>query len=144
MKKLHSILLVDDDEPTNYLHKRIIRRADVADETFTVENGEDAIEFLLGRGRYKGKNLLPPEPILVFVDINMPRMDGWEFLEAYKNLPEAIRANRKIMMLTTSPHPEDKKKAEGQPLVAGFYNKPMTKEMLKEIIEDHFDENTAA
>ncbi|HTJ12303.1 MAG TPA: response regulator [Dinghuibacter sp.] len=67
---------------------------------------------------------------LIFLDINMPGMSGFDFLDEYRHLPENIRKKCIIMMLTTSMDSEDKKRAEGNQFVAKFLNKPLDREKL--------------
>ncbi len=68
----------------------------------------------------------------------MPRMDGWDFLEAYRELSEEQKSDTIVIMLTTSLNPEDEKKAEQFAEVVGFKIKPLTVEMLTEILEQYF------
>ena len=79
-----------------------------------------------------------PQPDLMFLDVNMPAMDGWQFLEAYEKLTEAQRSRLVVVMLTTSINPDDEEKAKSNPLVDGFENKPLTGEELKDIIRKYF------
>ncbi len=132
-KKLNCILLVDDDEPTNFLHKLVIDRHGCAEKVVAFQVAQEALAFLADNssGAYA-------QPDLILLDINMPGMNGWEFLEAYEKLPEAQRGNIVVMMLTTSLNPDDKKHADSIGGVAGFLSKPLTKKLLQEILEDKF------
>jgi CheY-like chemotaxis protein len=128
--KLKCILLVDDDDDDNYFHKIVIDEMNIADHVEVVFNGIEALEYL------KAEN--QPIPDLVFLDINMPKMNGWEFLEAHKLLKESQKAKLIVVMLTTSSNPEDKKRAEAYGDVTDFNSKPLTKEMLTIILERYF------
>ena len=132
-KKLNLILLIDDDEPTNFLHKIIIEQHGCAQKIETVRSSMEALEFLKKRidSSY-------PHPDLIFLDINMPMMDGWEFLEEYKKLQNDQKGRVVIVMLTTSLNPADKQKAEEFKEIDGFRNKPLTEEMLDDIMVDSF------
>ncbi len=132
-KKLNLILLIDDDESTNFLHKIIIEQYGCAQKIETARSSMAALEFLKKRidSSY-------PHPDLIFLDINMPMMDGWEFLEEYKKLQNDQKCRVVIMMLTTSLNPADKQKAEEFKEIDGFRNKPLTEEMLDEIMVDSF------
>jgi CheY-like chemotaxis protein len=140
-KKLNCILLVDDDVATNYLTRMVLEEADVAETIETTLNGKEALAFLTNTGKYENNtNDLFPQPSLIFLDINMPVMDGWEFLDAYQKLPEHQRAKIIIVMLTTSLNPDDKIRAETATDVTSFRNKPMTEEMVLDIVRTHFPE----
>jgi CheY-like chemotaxis protein len=133
-QKLNCILLIDDDEPTNFLNSMVIEEVDCAERVETMQNAREALKYLTNaspNGNY-------PRPDLVFLDINMPAMDGWEFLEKYHQLPEEQQAKIIMVMLTTSFNPEDELKARGIAGIAGFWNKPLTAEILKHILQKHF------
>ncbi len=131
-RKLDCILLVDDDPDDNTFHQIIIREMDIANNIEVVINGLEALEYL------KKENRTPPE--LIFLDINMPRMNGWEFLEQYKHLTPQQKAKVVIMILTTSANPDDIKRAKEIEDVSGFETKPLTRETLTEILQAHFQE----
>lgn len=132
-QKLNKILLVDDNEADNYLHKLIISEAEVAESVVDQPDGKTALEYL-----EKGADQLPPD--LIFLDINMPRMNGWEFLEAYAQLPDELQSAVVIVMLTTSVFSKDRERAERLPNFSGFLSKPLTEEDLLKVIQQHFPE----
>ena len=131
--KLKSILLVDDDEAANFLHTMIIKQLDCTENIITKENGVEALEYLTSTidGIY-------PQPDLILLDINMPIMDGWEFLEEYEKLKDDQLAKSVIVMLTTSLNPDDRKKAEVIPDISGFISKPLSRIKLEDTLEKHF------
>ena len=130
---LDFILLVDDDEATNFLNQRVIRKSEINAEVQVANNGKDALEFLTNTGKFSDVSVLP-QAGLIFLDINMPGMNGWEFLEAYKNLPQEQTRHIKVLMLTTSINPDEEKKAIDIPEVKGFIHKPLTQEKLEKAI----------
>ena len=138
-EKLNTILLVDDDEPTNYLNKIILEEVGCAERIEVAQSAKEAINYLTGTGKYdqKGKTIPPPE--LIFLDINMPAMDGWEFIDIYKELQK--RGKVVMVMLTTSLNPEDEERSKMIAEVSGYRNKPLTKEMVTEIIANYFRNN---
>jgi CheY-like chemotaxis protein len=131
-QKLKTILLVDDDQATNFLHKMVIKKTDCTDEVHIELNGESAIKYIatMQDGKY-------PSPDLIFLDINMPRMNGWAFLEAYEKLRQEMKSKAVIVMLTTSLNPEDMEQAKKFKEISAFKSKPMTQHMLRDIIEKY-------
>jgi CheY-like chemotaxis protein len=126
--KLNCVLLIDDDEDDNFFHHRVIKEAGITDHIKIVENGFDALEFL------KQQKQIPE---LIFLDINMPKMNGWEFLEKLNSLHHLDRTGT-IVMLTTSLNPADREKSESIPRISDFKSKPLTAKMLTEILSRHF------
>ncbi len=134
MKKLRCVLLVDDHDADNYIHRRLIRKAGIAERTEVALHGGAALEFLTT----KGPDGTYPRPELILLDINMPRMNGWEFLQAYEALPEDQTAGVVVVMLTTSLNPDDADRAERIETIDRFLNKPLTRETLFELLEERF------
>jgi len=127
--KLNCIMLIDDNEDDNFIHQIVIKRADACHKIQVAESGMEALEYLK-----KGKNI----PELIFLDINMPRMNGWEFLEEYKVLDKDHKAEVVVIMLSTSINPADKEKAYTIEEVKEFKSKPLSLEMLNEILDNYF------
>lgn len=131
-KKLNCILLVDDSPDDNHYHQIVINEMDITNSIQVSNNGLEAIEFLK-----KEKQIIPE---LIFLDINMPKMNGWEFLEIYKDLEITQKAKIIVMMLSTSTNPDDIKKAKEIEEVTGFQTKPMTRETITEILDEYFSD----
>jgi CheY-like chemotaxis protein len=138
MKTINCILLIDDNVDDNFFHTRAITKVNAAKQIKTVTTGEKALEYIelckLDPDQY-------PVPDLIFLDINMPGMNGFEFLEKVRE--KKIVANGKpvlIVMLTSSLNPNDEKMAveKFSNEIKAFKNKPLTVEMLKEIIDNNF------
>ncbi|MEM9637338.1 MAG: response regulator [Pseudomonadota bacterium] len=118
---LQKVLLVDDDKVTNLMHSRLIKRTGLIAQVDVVTDGVAALEHLQGIDA-AGE----PLPELILLDINMPRMDGFEFLEKYATLPARIRAAQTvIILLSTSILRADHERAEADPNVYQFVNKPV-------------------
>lgn len=132
-KKLNSVLLIDDDEPTNFIAKMIVTKADLNDNTQAIQSGVKAIKYLQDEN-FSNYDI----PDLIFLDINMPTMNGWEFLEEYKKLD--IHKKKKIVlyMLTTSMNDDDQLRSEKIEHVDGFLIKPLTLKTYTEIVNKHF------
>lgn len=131
-KKLDNILLVDDDDDDNFYHQIIINKMNMVNNIDIAANGVEAIAYL------KNENNLPPD--LIFLDLNMPKMNGWEFLEQYKDLSISQKAKVLIIILTTSANPDDIRRAKEIEDVTGFNTKPLSKEYLTELLEQHFQD----
>jgi CheY-like chemotaxis protein len=138
LKKLKCILLIDDDAATNILHKFIIKKTGINVFVQVTPNGKEALDYLMCKGGFS-ETEQQPQPGIIFLDINMPIMDGWEFLDEYHSLPDSNKADMVIMMLTTSINPDERKRAEQMIDLKGFINKPLTVEVLSELVAKHFD-----
>ena len=126
------VMLLDDDEVNNFICSSIIQKCIPESRVISFLNGKqglDYLESLLGKNDY---NL----PDLIFVDINMPVMNGWEFLDRYKKI--ANRFNKKIvlMMLTASISDNDVQKARTYDIVDDYISKPLKQEELLKVRED--------
>jgi len=135
MKKVNCILLVDDNEADNYYNQYIIQECGICNHIQVVINGVHALDYLRKAGE-DSKSF--PKPDLIILDINMPCMNGFEFLEQYKNLNENLKSNVLIVMLTTSFNPEDHERAMTFDEVKEYLNKPISGELLQEITEKYF------
>lgn len=129
--KLNSILLVDDDPATNFVHRFVIKKTKLTEKVTVVENGKEALEYLQS-------NDDEPKPNIIFLDINMPIMNGWQFLEEYERLNANTQGDIVLIMLTTSLNPDDLSKANTFTTINGYRNKPLTTKMIEEIVEEYF------
>lgn len=137
MKKINCILLVDDNPADNYYNNYIIKDAGICNHVKTALNGVEALTYLHKAGD-PDHHAKFPKPDLIFLDVNMPRMNGFEFLEAYKNLEDHLKSKILVVMLTTSLNPDDRKKASSYREITEFNNKPLTDEALYKIIDKYF------
>ena len=139
MQKLAAILLVDDDPTSNYLNQLLLEELAVADHLLVATNGAEALHILT--------HVLPPAtataPVLVLLDVNMPVMNGIEFLEAYQQLPPDRRQAVVIVMLTTSLHPRDLARIQALP-IAGLVSKPLSEEKINAILREYFQRELPA
>ena len=134
MKRLHTILLVDDDAPTLFLNKLVIQDLNCTDRVLTAENGRQAIDMLTEK---KDDGFLCPD--LILLDINMPIINGWEFMDKYQTLSAEQKAKIVVVMVTTSLNPDDRSRAESIEDIKDFVSKPLDEITLKDIIEKHFN-----
>ena len=135
--QLNCILLIDDDEPTNFLNKMTLEQAGCTRQVRIARGGQEALDYL----QYCGgdRSVEYPRPDLIFLDINMPAMDGWEFLEHYRVLPAERKADIILIMLTTSVNPDDEIRTRAIPDVAGFENKPLNQPRLDWLLRKYFN-----
>ena len=123
-----TVLLVDDDNMTNYLHQRVISKAEMCSDVKVAKNGQEGIEKLLDLNKSVGSK---DDTVVVFLDLNMPILDGWGFLKEYENQKENLKFKTKIFVLSSSINPDDKERAEGNKNVAQYIYKPLTTSSLK-------------
>jgi CheY-like chemotaxis protein len=133
MPKLTSVLLVDDDVTTNYLNKILLNRLGVAEHLLVAENGREALATLAQVCTAASTNC----PALILLDVNMPVMNGIEFLEAYQQLPLAQQQAIVIVLLTTSVNPRDLARVQTLP-IAGTLTKPLTENKVTELLQQYF------
>lgn len=130
MKKLQSILLIDDDHINNFIVVSKLKSISLVENIHCVENGDEALSFI--------KNCIESDvndiPYLIFLDINMPVMDGWEFLTEFEKLDAKNLSKMHIYMVSSSVYTEDIERSKQYPSVKMFISKPLVKEKIEEII----------
>ncbi len=134
MRKIQSILLVDDDVTTNFVNQMLLEDMEVAEQILVANNGKEALSLI------KSQCANGCCPTLVLLDINMPVMNGFEFLEAYEQLDLTNKKSLVVVMLTTSLNSKDMERLDSLPN-QGFLNKPLTADMVKQVLETHFDQH---
>jgi CheY-like chemotaxis protein len=130
------ILLVDDDKITNLLHSKLFEVCHIKSPIEVVTSGATALDFLTCKGVYAERKS-PPQSGLILLDINMPVMNGWEFLEEYKKLDEKQKSKIFIVMLTSSIDPNDKQRADQCQDIKMYLYKPLTRNGLENIIHNY-------
>lgn len=133
MKRLKLILLIDDDETTNYLNKRLLERLDIAETIDVVTNGEEALLYLRAI-----QNQGLPLPDLIFLDIQMPVMDGFEFLDTYQRLPQEVRDRMVVTVLSSSASFNDLTRVKQYASVERHISKPLKEETVQEVLQANF------
>ncbi|AWW33232.1 response regulator [Echinicola strongylocentroti] len=127
MLAFDSIVLIDDDPINNLINKRLLNRLNLCNEIAEFLEAENALKEI--------KRLDSDKRLLIFLDINMPIMNGWDFLKKY----EQICSHRDdiILMLSSSIDYQDRKKSRMFKPVKGFIEKPLTNQKLFEILPEY-------
>lgn len=123
------VMLIDDNELDNFINQKIIEANFFAEKVYLNTSAISAFEFLKNLNlntNIAGK--LMPE--VIFIDINMPMIDGFQFIEQFLTLPGILLEGTKLVILTSSINPEDKSKAINYKLDINFMNKPLNDESL--------------
>jgi CheY-like chemotaxis protein len=134
MKKYNCILLVDDDETCNFITEKIITKLDISSHTHSMKNGKEALLFIEENCECNYNTVPSVCPDLILLDLNMPVMDGIEFLEEfYTNKKIKHSENINIYILSSSDNSEDMEKVTKYK-VKGYITKPMTADKLLNIV----------
>jgi CheY-like chemotaxis protein len=129
--KYKYIMLLDDNELDNFINQKVIEGNNFAEKIYVNTSGKSALEFL--NNLTVGKETSPIFPEAIFVDINMPMMDGFQFIENLQKMPGDKIPDTKFIILTSSIYPEDRTKAMKISENITFLNKPLTEDMLRQI-----------
>ncbi|MEW5676900.1 response regulator [Flavobacterium enshiense] len=129
MSQLKTLALIDDDEIIVYLTQRIVSETKLVDLIQVFRNGKEAIDYIV-----ENKNNPQLLPEIIFLDLSMPIMDGWEFLENYIGLKNEIEKSIIIYVITSSTSSEDMKRVKNIKEVSDYLVKPVTKAQFISVI----------
>lgn len=134
--KLRYVVLIDDNETTSFLNNRLLGRLEVAEAVQTFSRADEAFEQLWGEAAASG-HAPDDAPELVFVDLKMPGVNGFEFLKMYSELPEPVQQKTVMAVLTTSMHAADTARVAVYPNVE-YLTKPLTEEKMHKLLHKRF------
>lgn len=131
--RLKNILIVDDDEISNFVTSNVLEELNLAENIYVYESPKDALRIIEGGNSHE-------LPELIFLDVNMPEMDGFQFIEEYKEHVKTGSNSKIVMYITTQLNAEEEKRAEKySPYISEFVSKPITPDVVKDILEKHFE-----
>jgi CheY-like chemotaxis protein len=131
MEKLNCILLIDDDTINNFINENLLRKLDISEEVVVRKNGQDGLDFVEDFFANSSK-----APELILLDINMPVIDGFEFLKKIKKFDFINLESTQVIILTTSTSPKDIEKMSSEG-INNYLNKPLTEEKLNMVLKNH-------
>jgi CheY-like chemotaxis protein len=131
-KKYKSVMLIDDNDIDNLINQKMIEAASICENIFTHSGARSAIEFLKNLEKI-AKSVPDIMPEIIFLDIDMPLMDGFQFLDQFDKLTAETKRRCQIVMLTSSINPQDMNKARNYTYVKKYINKPLTQDELKKL-----------
>ena len=138
MNKVNNILIIDDDDVSNFIYKKVIESTNSAENITTFERAKEALEYL----KDIAGNTPESFPDIIFLDINMPVMNGWQFLEHYQEqFGESLEKRPILCMLSSSVYQEDIAKAYTYPDVKEYISKPLTSQIMNNLMIKHFSSN---
>ncbi|WP_106791106.1 response regulator [Aquimarina sp. Aq78] len=130
---VNCVLLIDDDKATNFFNERVVTKHEDFYQVNTVQSGLAALDYLNAV-----ENNTAIKPDLIFLDINMPAMNGWEFLTEFSKLDQKVTADIKVILLSTSSNPDDVRASAKNHSVDDFINKPLSMDLLDDVLKNHF------
>lgn len=130
--RFNAVVLVDDNEVDNMINERLMHAENLAEQIFVFTSGKGALEFFKNLDK---NTSFPAEliPEVVFLDINMPIMNGFLFVDAFNKLSKRVTGHTKIFLLTSSENPNDLEKANKTSAIAGLVQKPLDSQKLKKL-----------
>lgn len=124
------VVLVDDNEVDNMINERLMNSVQFADQVHVFTSGKGALEYFKNLDR-NGKFPVEFIPEVIFLDINMPIMNGFLFVDAFGKLSKRITSHTKIVLLTSSENPNDLEKAKKNKLILDLVQKPLDTDKLR-------------
>ncbi len=133
MASFNSVLLIEDDPVTVIVCDRITKSTGFSKSFNYVENGLEGINYIKRMADEENAGL----PDVIFLDLNMPVMDGWEFLDRFKEIEHLFPYQPAVYILSSSVDAEDQHRALAYPIVKNFLSKPLNKTYLEKIVTEY-------
>ena len=130
-KKYRTVMLIDDNEIDNLINQKMIEAAAIAENIYTHTGAKSAIEFLRNMEKLDVASEVLPD--VIFLDIDMPLMDGFQFLDEFEKLSANTKKSCKIVMLTSSINPQDFDRSKKYSNVKLYLNKPLSHDSIQKI-----------
>ena len=128
VKKYHSVMLIDDNEIDNLINQKMLEAASITENIYVHTGAKSAIEFLKNMEKLDVADKVLPD--VIFLDIDMPLMDGFQFLDEFEKLTSFTKKKCRIVMLTSSINPQDFNRSKKYVNVKLYLNKPLTHDSI--------------
>ena len=129
MKFVDLVLIVEDNPIDVFINTRVVEQSGLSKEVMAIQSAREALEFLTQRA------VESELPDLIFLDIRMPDLDGFEFLQEFSELPQRVLELSKIVMLSSTIDPLELEKARNSPFILAFIPKPLTRDKIIELFD---------
>lgn len=126
--KIGFVMLVDDNETDNFISEKIIEMSGFAEKIIAMDSGSSALDYL-----QNNSNIESMIPDIIFLDINMPFVDGFVFLFEFEKFNAMIKSKSKIVILSSSDNKKDVDRIVDNPYVIDYVVKPLSPEALKQV-----------
>lgn len=132
-KKINRVILIDDSESDNFIHKKLFEESGCTTEIVIMTSAANALDYLV---KNQEKHTYPG---MILLDVNMPRMDGWDFIKEYKKLPEETQTAYVLNIFTNSSKLSDMDKAS-KTHIKSYVKKPLSISKIENLMKLHFTE----
>jgi len=133
---IRTVFCIDDDLITLALCEMVIKKSFFAEEVLSAKNGKEGLNYFSSLFTKGNTAIAEVPPQLIFLDLNMPVMNGWDFLEEYLMKYADRLPDTKVVIVSSTVNPEDFSKANRYDIVIDFINKPLTIEGMEELMEN--------
>ena len=127
--KYDKVMVIDDSDSDLYVAEHYLKKYFIAENVISFESAAEGLDYLM-----QNANLIEQLPSIIFLDIRMPVMDGFEFLDTYEKLPTSVHEHCTVIMLSSSADPRDHERIKNNSFVKKFISKPLDKEKLQELL----------